>query len=80
VRAGLAEGSSLAGSGQEMCLGISRPREDTGYQPAYDTERAVADYLAWLRGPRALARYPAPFASAPAAEPDRVGDRNGRPA
>jgi len=24
-------------------------RQDTGYQPAYDTDRAVADYLAWLR-------------------------------
>jgi UDP-glucose 4-epimerase len=24
-------------------------RQDTGYQPAYDTRRAVSDYLAWLR-------------------------------
>ena len=49
MRAGLAEGRNPAGSGQEMCLDISRLREDTGCQPAYDTERAVADYLAWLR-------------------------------
>ncbi|SDK99732.1 NAD-dependent epimerase/dehydratase family protein [Nonomuraea jiangxiensis] len=32
-----------------MWLDISRLRADTGYEPAYDTERAVADYLAWLR-------------------------------
>lgn len=30
-------------------LDTSRLREDTGYQPEYDTERAVADYLEWLR-------------------------------
>ena len=30
-------------------LDITRLREDTGYQPEYDTERAVADYLSWLR-------------------------------
>ena len=30
-------------------LDISRLRQDTGYEPAYDTEQAVADYIAWLR-------------------------------
>lgn len=30
-------------------LDIGRLREDTGYQPSYDTERATADYIAWLR-------------------------------
>ena len=30
-------------------LDITRLHEDTGYSPAYDTERAVADYLGWLR-------------------------------
>ena len=30
-------------------LDITRLRDDTGYQPEYDTERAVADYMAWLR-------------------------------
>ncbi|MFC4121145.1 NAD-dependent epimerase/dehydratase family protein [Nonomuraea zeae] len=30
-------------------LDVTRLREDTGFEPAYDTERAVADYLAWLR-------------------------------
>jgi UDP-glucose 4-epimerase len=35
--------------GQQVWLDISRLRQDTGYEPAYDTERAVADYIAWLR-------------------------------
>jgi UDP-glucose 4-epimerase len=30
-------------------LDITRLRADTGYSPEYDVERAVADYLAWLR-------------------------------
>jgi UDP-glucose 4-epimerase len=30
-------------------LDISRLRQDTGYEPAYDTERSVADYVGWLR-------------------------------
>ncbi|MER7443504.1 NAD-dependent epimerase/dehydratase family protein [Micromonospora avicenniae] len=30
-------------------LDITRLNEDTGYVPAYDTERAAADYIAWLR-------------------------------
>jgi UDP-glucose 4-epimerase len=45
----LPEGRRPTGSGQPPCFDISRLREDTGYQPAYDTGRAVADYLAWLR-------------------------------
>lgn len=32
-----------------LVLDITRLREDTGYRPEYDTERAVADYLDWLR-------------------------------
>jgi UDP-glucose 4-epimerase len=31
-------------------LDISRLREDTGFQPEYDVERAVPDYADWLRG------------------------------
>jgi UDP-glucose 4-epimerase len=38
-----------AGSGQRMCLDIGRLRADTGYERAYGTEAAVADYIAWLR-------------------------------
>ncbi|WP_310726430.1 hypothetical protein [Streptomyces sp. N2A] len=30
-------------------LDISRLKADTGYQAEYDTERAVGDYIAWLR-------------------------------
>ncbi|AGL13810.1 NAD(P)-dependent oxidoreductase [Actinoplanes sp. N902-109] len=37
------------GSGQSNHLDITRLHEDTGYRPEYDTERAAADYLAWLR-------------------------------
>ncbi|MGH3257531.1 MAG: NAD-dependent epimerase/dehydratase family protein [Streptosporangiaceae bacterium] len=49
ARIELPEGRSPAGSGQGICLDISSLRQDTGYQPAYDTQSAVADYLAWLR-------------------------------
>lgn len=45
----LPEGQNPAGPGQEVCLDIGRLREDTGYQPAYDAEGAVADYISWLR-------------------------------
>jgi UDP-glucose 4-epimerase len=37
------------GSGQRSYLDITRIQQDTGYRPAYDTERAAADYIAWLR-------------------------------
>jgi UDP-glucose 4-epimerase len=37
------------GVGQQNYLDITRIQRDTGYQPTYDTERAVADYIAWLR-------------------------------
>jgi UDP-glucose 4-epimerase len=37
------------GTGQRNYLDVTRIHQDTGYQPAYDTERAVADYIAWLR-------------------------------
>jgi UDP-glucose 4-epimerase len=30
-------------------LDITRVREDTGYQPEYDTEPAAADYIGWLQ-------------------------------
>jgi UDP-glucose 4-epimerase len=37
------------GTGPHNYLDITRIHQDTGYQPAYDTERAVADYIDWLR-------------------------------
>jgi UDP-glucose 4-epimerase len=49
ARIELPEGQNPAGPGQEVWLDITRLREDTGYQPAYDTEGAVADYISWLR-------------------------------
>jgi UDP-glucose 4-epimerase len=45
----LPEGRSPASPAPPVCLDISRLRADTGYQPAYGTGRAVADYIAWLR-------------------------------
>jgi len=30
-------------------LDITRLRQDTGFEPEYDTVRAAADYIAWLR-------------------------------
>ena len=45
----LPEGRSPASPGPPVCLDISRLRADTGYRPAYDTARAVADYISWLR-------------------------------
>jgi UDP-glucose 4-epimerase len=37
------------GNGRRSYLDITRVQQDTGYRPAYDTERAAADYIAWLR-------------------------------
>ncbi|GLZ06608.1 NAD-dependent epimerase [Actinomadura sp. NBRC 104412] len=37
------------GTGRPSWLDITRLQKDTGFAPAYDTERSVADYIAWLR-------------------------------
>ncbi|MFB6706111.1 NAD-dependent epimerase/dehydratase family protein [Streptomyces sp. NPDC056333] len=37
------------GDAPHLVLDISRLQEDTGYRAEYDTERAVGDYIAWLR-------------------------------
>ena len=37
------------GDTRQAWLDITRLQEDTGYQPAWDIERAAADYIAWLR-------------------------------
>ncbi len=34
---------------RQAWLDIARLREDTGYEPAWDVERAAADYIDWLR-------------------------------
>jgi len=30
-------------------MALDRIRQDTGYEPAYDIERGVAEYIEWLR-------------------------------
>lgn len=37
------------GDPRQNYLDITRLQEDTGFKPEYDTERAVADYVDWLR-------------------------------
>jgi UDP-glucose 4-epimerase len=38
------------GEARKAWLDITRLRQDTGFEPSWDTERAAADYIAWLRG------------------------------
>ncbi|HEY7488665.1 MAG TPA: NAD(P)-dependent oxidoreductase [Streptosporangiaceae bacterium] len=45
----LRDGADPNGTGHEIYLDITRLRQDTGFAPGYDTERAVADYVDWLR-------------------------------
>lgn len=49
TRIDLPEGRNPHGPKRDFYLDITRIRQDTGYEPRYDTERAVADYVAWLR-------------------------------
>lgn len=49
ARLELPEGDGAGPAGRDIYLDITRLRQDTGYQPAYDTERAVGDYIGWLR-------------------------------
>jgi UDP-glucose 4-epimerase len=37
------------GDARQAWLDITRLREDTGYEPVWDLERAAGDYIAWLR-------------------------------
>ncbi|WP_306212535.1 NAD-dependent epimerase/dehydratase family protein [Actinoplanes sp. RD1] len=39
----------VAGGRPQSWLDITRLREDTGFEPEYDTAAAAADYIAWLR-------------------------------
>jgi UDP-glucose 4-epimerase len=45
----LPEGRDPHGAGRDFYLDISRLQQDTGFRPEYDTERGIADYVAWLR-------------------------------
>ncbi|MFG2249806.1 hypothetical protein [Spirillospora sp. NPDC048823] len=38
-----------AGTDGRTTSDITRLQQDTGYKPEHDTQRAVADYIAWLR-------------------------------
>lgn len=49
AKIGLPGGRDPNGTGRDLYLDITRIRQDTGYQPAYDAERAAADYIDWLR-------------------------------
>ena len=37
------------GSGEVPYLDLSWIREDTGFEPAFTTESAIADYISWLQ-------------------------------
>ncbi|MEV4324928.1 hypothetical protein AB0J37_22055, partial [Microbispora rosea] len=45
----LLPGRSPAAPAVDPCLDISRLRQDTGYAPEWDLDRAVTDYVGWLR-------------------------------
>jgi UDP-glucose 4-epimerase len=45
----LPEGYNPHGPDQVSYLDINRLHQDTGFAPAYDIERGVADYIDWLR-------------------------------
>jgi UDP-glucose 4-epimerase len=49
ARPKLPEGNDPQLTLPQVRLDISKLREDTGFEPAYDTAGAVADYVAWLR-------------------------------
>ncbi|TDE50204.1 NAD(P)-dependent oxidoreductase [Nonomuraea mesophila] len=42
-------GLPTGGTGGQTYLDITRLRQDTGFRPGYDVERAAADYITWLR-------------------------------
>ncbi|GAB6899104.1 hypothetical protein [Kineosporia succinea] len=49
VEPGFAVELPSAGAKPVSWLDITRLREDTGFEPEYDTAAAAADYIAWLR-------------------------------
>jgi UDP-glucose 4-epimerase len=56
---GLPAGHDPAGPGHATWLDTTRLRADTGFEPAYDTRRAVEDHLSWLTGEPTPAGGPA---------------------
>lgn len=49
ARLDLPSGFDPDGPGRVFELDTTRIREDTGFEPQYDIDRAVADYVEWLR-------------------------------
>ena len=49
ARPRLRDGRDPGGPGRDIYLDVSRLREDTGFEPSYDTPAAVADYIGWLQ-------------------------------
>lgn len=49
ARIELPPGHNPRGPGQDVYLDITRLQQDTGFSPAYDIDRAVADYIGWLQ-------------------------------
>ncbi len=49
ARIDLPDGHDPHGPGEDIYLDISRLREDTGFQPEYDVQRGIADYVDWLK-------------------------------
>jgi UDP-glucose 4-epimerase len=45
----LRQGRAPQGPGQDIYLDTTRLRQDTGFEPRYGLEVAVADYIGWLR-------------------------------
>ncbi|MCO6005994.1 NAD(P)-dependent oxidoreductase [Actinoallomurus purpureus] len=45
----LPDGRNPTAPAEDAYLDITRLREDTGFEPAYDVERAVRDYVTWLK-------------------------------
>jgi UDP-glucose 4-epimerase len=44
-----ADGRNPKNAPTDPRLDLTRIHQDTGYQPAYDIERGITDYIAWLR-------------------------------
>jgi UDP-glucose 4-epimerase len=49
ARPALRDGRDPDGPGRDIFLDVTRLREDTGFEPRYDTPAAIADYIGWLR-------------------------------
>lgn len=45
----LPEGRAKGAPPKDIYLDITRLRQDTSFQPSYDTNRAVSDYVSWLQ-------------------------------